>query len=172
MVKAIFRTTKRYTFARHIGESICSFRPRTISVIRQHLVLSDIAEQIDPDREWLKLNTIGMVKSFRSVNGKTTLETRYYISSLENNAEIIANAVRSPWDIENCLHWVLDVGFREDDSRIRKDNAPENFGILRLIALNLLNQEKTLKRGVKTKQLRAGWDDKYLAKVLAGITTD
>lgn len=132
------------------------------SEIRQHLILSDIASRVDPEHKWSKLNSIGMVKSLRSVNGKTTISTRYYISSLENNAEILSKAVRSHWDVENRLHWVLDVSFREDDCRIRKDNAPENFSTLRRIALNLLNQETTLKRGVKTKQLRAGWDDKYL----------
>ncbi len=72
---------------------------------------------------------------------------------------------------ENQLHWVLDVAFHEDDSRIRKDNAPENFAILRQISLNLLNQEKTLKKGVKRKRNKAGWDNDYLEKVLAGIFT-
>jgi len=61
----------------------------------------------------------------------------------------------------------IDVGFREDDCRIRKDNAPQNFAILRHISLNLLNQEKTSKTGAKNKRLRAGWDDDYLSKILA-----
>jgi predicted transposase YbfD/YdcC len=109
-----------------------------------------------------------MVESVRTVNGKTTVETRYYISSLPNNAQILGQSVRSHWGIENPLHWVLDVVFREDDCRIRKDNAPENFAVLRHIALNLLNQDKTGKMGIKNKQLQAGWDNDYLAKVLAG----
>ena len=140
--------------------------------IRQYLVLSNINDRIDPEHKWEKLNCVGMVKSFRTVNGgKTTLDTRYYISSLENQAEILANSVRGHWSIENKLHWVLDVTFREDDCRIRKNNAPENFGTLRRIALNLLKQEKTVKKGIKTKQLMAGWSDEYLVKVLAGLNT-
>jgi hypothetical protein len=70
---------------------------------------------------------------------------------------------------ENQLHWVLDVAFQEDNSRIRKENAPQNFAILRQIALNLLNQETTLKKGVKRNRNKAGWDNEYLAQVLAGI---
>ena len=98
---------------------------------------------------------------------KTSFERRYYISSLTNNAELLAKAIRRHWGIENQLHWVLDVQFNEDDSRIRKDNAPENLAIIRQIALNLLKQEKTAKNGVKNKRKRAGWDNDYLLKVLA-----
>jgi hypothetical protein len=88
-------------------------------------------------------------------------------SSLPNNAQKLGESVRSHWGIENSLHWVLDVGFREDDCRIRKDTAPQNFAILRHISLNFFNQEKTSKTGVKNKRLRAGWDDDYLTKILA-----
>ena len=99
-------------------------------------------------------------------NGKSSLERRYYISSLPNDAELLAKAIRGHWNIENQLHWVLDVQFSEDGSRIRKDNAPQNLAIIRQIALNLLNQDKTIKAGIKTKRKRAGWDNNYLLKVL------
>lgn len=135
--------------------------------IRNYLMLSNISDQIDPTSKWEKLQSIGMVESVRTVNGKTTVETRYYISSLPNNAKRLGQSVRSHWGIENPLHWVLDVAFCEDDCRIRKDNAPQNFAVLRHIALNLLNQEKTLKTGIKNKRLQAGWDNEYLAKVIA-----
>ena len=137
------------------------------SEIRHHLMLSDIKELIDPDNQWEKFQSIGMIESVRIVKGKTTIETRYYISSLPNDAQKLGKSVRSHWGIENSLHWVLDVGFREDECRIRKDNAPQNFAILRHISLNLLNQEKTSKTGAKNKRLRAGWDDDYLTKILA-----
>jgi predicted transposase YbfD/YdcC len=74
--------------------------------------------------------------------------------------------VRSHWQIENALHWVLDIAFREDESRLRKDHAPRNFALLRRLALNLLKHEASLKVGVKAKRLRAGWDAPYLLKVL------
>ena len=98
--------------------------------------------------------------------GKSLEIRRYYISNLDNNAEVLAEAIRGHWGIENQLNWVLDVQFQEDDSRIRKDNAPENFAIIRQIALNLLNQEKTVKTGIKNKRNRAGWNNNYLLKVL------
>ena len=101
------------------------------------------------------------------MDGKTTVETRYFISSLSNNAKELANCVRSHWGIENSLHWVLDVAFREDDCRIRKDNAPENFAVLRQIAINLLGKDKRVKLGIKNKQFLAAMDDKYLERILA-----
>jgi len=96
------------------------------------------------------------------------MECRYYIGSIENNAEFFAKAVRSHWGIENSCHWVLDVAFREDDSRVRKDHGPENLAVLRHIALNLIREEKTVKLGVKNKRIKAGWDNEYMAKVLFG----
>ena len=130
-------------------------------------MLSDIKELIDPDNQWENLHSIGLIESVRIVKGKTTIESRYYISSLPNNAQKLGESVRSHRGIKNSLHWVLDVGFREDDCRIRKDNAPPNFARIRHISLNLLNQEKTSKTGTKNKRLRAGWDDDYLTMLLA-----
>jgi predicted transposase YbfD/YdcC len=137
--------------------------------IRQCVMLSNIQDLIDPEGKWSKLTSVGMINSWRTENEKTTLETRYFISNLPNNAELLAQSVRTHWNIENKLHWVLDVQFNEDSSRIRKDNAPQNFAIIRHIALNLLNQDKTVKAGVKRKRNKAGWDNEYLEKILAGI---
>jgi predicted transposase YbfD/YdcC len=92
---------------------------------------------------------------------------RFYISSLPGNAERILYAVRKHWSIENECHWVLDIALNEDHSRVRKDQAPENFAVLRHIALNLLKQEKTAKGGIHAKQLQAAWKEDYLLKVLA-----
>lgn len=109
---------------------------------------------------------IGMVESQRTIEGKTSLEYRYYIGSIENNARLFADSVRHHWGIENNLHWQLDMSFREDESRMRKGHSAENFVVMRHIALNILKKEKSLKLGVKNKRLRAGWDEKYLAKLL------
>jgi predicted transposase YbfD/YdcC len=138
---------------------------------RYCVVLSNVKELIDPEGKWDSLCSVGMIDFMRTSKGKTKLETRYFISSLPNDAELLAQSIRGHWNIENQLHWVLDVAFHEDDCRIRKDNAPQNFAILRQIALNLLNQETTLKKGVKRKRNKAGWDNEYLAQLLAGIYT-
>lgn len=135
--------------------------------IRNYAMLTGIQSRLDPDSVWSNFNSIGMVESVRQVGGKTTVETRYFISSLENNAKQFANSVRSHWGIENSLHWVLDVALKEDDCRIRKDNAPQNFAIMRQIAVNLLGKEKRVKRGIKNKQFLAAMDNNYLERVLA-----
>ncbi|BAZ85991.1 hypothetical protein NIES806_21960 [Dolichospermum compactum NIES-806] len=132
-------------------------------------MLSDIEERIDTDKKWVNLQSVGMVEYIRKVNGKTKVETGYYISSLTNNAKLLGESVRTHWGIENSLHWVLDVAFREDDCRIRKDNAPQNFAVIRHIAVNLLGKEKSQKLGTKSKQFCAGWDDEYLEKILECI---
>jgi predicted transposase YbfD/YdcC len=107
-----------------------------------------------------------MVQSERQIGNEITKEKRYFISSRDSDAESFGRAVRLHWEIENSLHWVLDMTFREDECRIRKGNAPENFAILRHIALNLLKNEKSKKRSVKRKLLKAGWDNAYLQKVI------
>jgi predicted transposase YbfD/YdcC len=116
---------------------------------------------------WPGLQTLAMVTNQRQVNGQTTTETRYYITSLPNDAARILRAVRSHWGIENALHWVLDVVMDEDSSRIRKDHAPENMAALKRFALSLLKQEKTLKRGIQGKRLKAAMNPDYLLKVLS-----
>lgn len=123
-------------------------------------------------RKWKGLTCIIKIEAYTTYkNGKKeghqAFEERYYISSLNLAPKRINEAIRSHWGIETKLHWVLDIAFREDDSRIRKGYAPENFATLRHIAINKLKNEKTVKRGIKNKRKRAGWDNEYLFKVLA-----
>lgn len=117
--------------------------------------------------QWPGLQSIAAVDSRRQIGEKITTQRRYFISSLPaRTAQRIAQAVRKHWSIENELHWSLDVCFGEDQSRARIGNAAENLSRVRRLALTLLKQEKTAKVGVKAKRLMAGWDEKYLLRVL------
>ena len=117
--------------------------------------------------DWMRINTICMAVRTRDVDGEISSESSYFISSLKNHASTVANSVREHWGIENSLHWCLDITFREDHCRVRKDHAPENFGTLRHMAINLLKRETSLRGGLQTKRLKAAWDHDYLLKVLA-----
>ena len=123
-------------------------------------------EWLGKKETWQDLRSLVMVEAKREVNGQASTERRYFISSLSPDAQRAAEIVRSHWGIENSLHWVLDVAFREDDSRVRAGNAPENLALIRKLTHNLLKHETTLKRGIKTKRLVAAWDRKYLLKIL------
>ena len=127
----------------------------------------DHIRYVDDGGQWPGLTTLVMVEGERLVGGMTTVESRYYISSLPNDASVLLNAVRSHWSIENQLHWSLDVTFNEDGSRVRSGNGAENFSVLRRMALNLLKAEKTTRRSLTGKQKDAAWDNDYLLKVLA-----
>jgi predicted transposase YbfD/YdcC len=117
-------------------------------------------------KKWKSLKSIVLIISERTTKGKKTVEHRFYISSLKPNAKKISSSIRQHWSVENSLHWSLDVAFKEDQSRVRIGQASENFSLLRKIALMYLRNETSLKGGIQTKRLRAGWDPKYLLKVL------
>jgi len=120
--------------------------------------------------EWAKLDRIVKVESERTDKGKTTIEQRYYILSKALSAQEVIEATRSHWGIENKLHWVLDMAFREDECRVRKSHGAENLARLRHFALNMLKHDKTRKMGIKNKRLTAGWSTSYLLHLLnAGL---
>lgn len=115
---------------------------------------------------WPGLKGIGMVEVTRTINNQVERSKRFFITSLDQDMDGFMQAVRKHWHIEINLHWSLDVSFKEDLSRVRIGHAAENLAIVRRIALNLLKQEKTKKRGINCKRKRSGWDNKYLLKVL------
>lgn len=115
---------------------------------------------------WVKLRTLVMVRTERRQTDKTSVETRYYLSSLDGEADKHLLTIRTHWTIENQLHWVLDVAFDEDRCRVRKEHAAQNFAVLRHCALNLLKQETSAKCGIQAKRKKAGWSNDYLLKVL------
>lgn len=128
-----------------------------------------VVNQLRHKNNWHSLHTIVRVTATRTSQktGEITEATRYYICSLEHpTAERIQRAVREHWGVENGLHWTLDMAMREDESRIRTDHAPANMAVLRHIALNLVRLDKTRKVGIKASLKKAGWDTKYLEKLL------
>lgn len=115
---------------------------------------------------WIGLKSIAMMKSFRTIEGVTSEEIRYYISSNPPIAERIARAIRNHWGIENKVHWVLDVDFQEDLSQISTGHAAENFSILRRLSLNVIRLDPDKKKSLKGRREIAGWDDDYMAYLL------
>jgi predicted transposase YbfD/YdcC len=134
---------------------------------RRCAVVGDLT-LLEKPLEWAGLRSLVRIEAerFHKGSGEVERETRYYITSLAPDAGRLNSAIRQHWGIENKLHWVLDVAFGEDHSRKRAGHAAQNFSLLNRIALNLLQQDRESKRGMKGKRLKAGWDNDYLLKVL------
>jgi predicted transposase YbfD/YdcC len=128
----------------------------------------DYLQYVNDPHRWAGLRSLVMVRRERHDGAEHTVEPRFYITSLECDAEAALEVVRRHWHIENRLHWTLDIAFREDDCRIRKGHGAQNFAVLRRMALNLLRQETAAQCGIAAKRKKAGWDHDYLLKVLAG----
>lgn len=122
---------------------------------------------LDPTGRWPGLRSVVMVEAERRIGTEVSREARYYLSSLPGAAARLNAIIRAHWAIENQLHWVLDIAFREDESRVRTGHAAQNLAVVRRLALNLLRQDQTVKVGVKAKRLKAGWDEAYLLRLLA-----
>jgi predicted transposase YbfD/YdcC len=116
------------------------------------------------------LHTVLAVEAIRSVNGtpKVETESRYFLSSCRDDPAILGNAIRTHWAIENRLHWVLDVTFREDESRVRDRRAARNFAILHKVAINLVSRNRSAKASIRARRKKAAWDDSYMRQLLAG----
>jgi predicted transposase YbfD/YdcC len=137
--------------------------------IRRHWTMGN-TEYLYGAEQWKGLQSIGMVESERRVKEKITVEQRYYLMSIESDAQRFAQSVRSHWGIENQLHWVLDVSFCEDSLRGCLGYSGENLAVVRHLALNLLTHESTAKGGIQAKRLKAGWDNNYLSLVLNSLS--
>ena len=119
-----------------------------------------------PDLEdWKGIQSIICIESQRTLNGKTSIEKRYYLSSLKPNAKVLAQAIRKHWTVENELHWSLDVAFNEDRCRIKHKQAAANFAAIRRFALALLKNAKLSKLGIKNQRLKAAWSDEFLEQI-------
>jgi predicted transposase YbfD/YdcC len=132
---------------------------------RTYTTIGDV-DWFEDKSKWPKLSSFGMAESRREIGDHVTEDTRYFISSLPNDAIRFAEAARGHWGVENGLHWCLDIAFREDDSRVRKGHGATNLAILRRFALSLIKQDPARKVGVKASRKRAGWDNDYLLHLL------
>jgi predicted transposase YbfD/YdcC len=139
-----------------------------IEIRRCWMVEEAAIQWLDRQDQWPGMASIAAVEAERRIGKKTTKETRYFISSLTGNVKQLAAAARAHWGIENSLHWVLDVIMNEDQSRVRKDHAPENMALIRRLALNLIKKAKPTKKSVRGSIKRAGWDNSFLEALLVG----
>ena len=158
-VESIFRVQNSEDEAIDIEKNRGRIETRTCQIIRD-------LKFLDKKENWEGLKSIIKITSIREIGDKKTTETRLYISSLEHSAKEINKYIRSHWAIENSLHWTLDMTFDEDRQRKRDKNAAENFAQAQKIALNLLKIENSTKMSIKTKRLKAAWDNQYLLKLL------
>ena len=170
-IQFLFETDARYAF-----EQVAHSYAKTVNKdhgrieVRECWAIDheEYLNQLYGRENWMGLKCIVRIVSRRQIGDKVEHKIRYFISSLPANAKTILKAKRDHWKIENQVHWVLDIAFREDNSRVRIDHAAENLSVLRHMALNLLKKEKTAKGGIRAKRLQAAWDQDYLLTVLKG----
>jgi len=139
-------------------------------LVRRRVFASTEAASLEALSTWPNLHTVLAVESLRSTNGTPKVETeiRYFLSSCRDDPIVLGRAIRQHWAIENALHWVLDVTFREDDSRVRDQRAARNLAVLRRMAINLVGRDGSTKASVRARRKRAAWDNDYMLQLLAG----
>ena len=161
-------------FERHRENQFVNFKHKYLETkdknhgrieIRRYWITEDITD-LDTDHAWTDLLSIGMVERIRIIGEKTEREVHFYLTSLKAEAKEFARAARGHWSIENSLHWVLDVIFREDESRVRKDYGAQNLAILKKIALNLIKVNSTQKASMRSKRRIAALNQNFLLEIL------
>lgn len=139
-------------------------------LVRRRVFACPQADTLEALRDWPGLRTVLAVETIRSVNGsgKTEAEIRYFLSSCQDTPVVLAKAIQMHWRIENSLHWVLDVTFREDECRVRDRTAAQNLALLRKIAINLVKQHRSSRASIKGRRKMAAWNNEYMKQVIAG----
>lgn len=139
--------------------------------VRRRVFSCPQASTLEPLHDWPGLQTVLAVETIRNVNGtsKTEADIRYFLSSCKDAPEVLADAIRLHWRIENNLHWVLDVVFREDECRIRNKTAAHNIALLRKIAINLVRQHQASKVSLRGRRKMAAWDNRYMLQIISGV---
>ena len=139
-------------------------------LVRRRVFVCPQAASLEALRAWPGLRTVLAVETIRGVTGSGTVEAeiRYFLSSCRDDPAVLVQAIRRHWTIENGLHWVLDVTFREDDSRVRDRTAARNLAILRKIAINLMGRNRTPRVSMRARRKQAAWNDEYMLALLAG----
>ena len=137
-------------------------------LVRRRVFASPAARELEPLHDWPDLRTVLAVETIRSVNGTAKVETeiRYFLTSCDDDTAVLGRAIRRHWSIENALHWVLDVSFREDDSRVRHRTAARNLALLRKIALNLVAADRSSQTSLRGRHKKAAWNDDYMLRII------
>src|ERR671912_129469 len=137
-------------------------------LVRRRAFVSSAARELEPLHEWPDLRTVLAMETIRGVHGtgKAGAEVRYVLTSCGDDPAVLVRAIRRHWSIENALHWVLDVTFREDDSRVRDRTAARNFALVRKIALNLVAKDRGSRTSVRGRRKKAAWNDDYMRQII------
>ena len=141
-------------------------------LVRRRVFVSPAAKDLEPSCGWPDLSAVLAVETIRGVNGahKVEAEIRHFLTSCDDDPAVLVQAIRRHWRVENALHWVLDLTFREDDSRVRDRTAARNLALLRKIALNLIARDRRSRASLRGRRKRAAWNDDYMLRIIAGRT--
>jgi predicted transposase YbfD/YdcC len=138
-------------------------------LVRRRVFVAPAVQDLEPLRGWPDLRAVLAIETIRSVNGSGQVEAeiRYFLTSCSDAPAVLVRAIRRHWSVENALHWVLDVTFREDDSRVRDRTAARNFALLRKIALNLVARDRSPQTSLRGRRKKAAWNDAYMLQIIA-----